>query len=106
IYNHANGRDNLFVEKDNYRFFLDKYQHYIHPIADTFCYCLMPNHFHFLLRIRNEDELVDYFNKAPHLTGLEKPVRCGIGDNNSSNSLNNIISKQFSNFFNSYTKAF
>lgn len=44
IYNHANGNKNLFLEEDNYIFFLNKYYKFIDPIADTFAYCLMPNH--------------------------------------------------------------
>ncbi|MCK5209465.1 MAG: hypothetical protein KAQ79_15630, partial [Cyclobacteriaceae bacterium] len=51
IYNHANGDDNIFREQDNYRFFLEKYVKYINPVADTFAYCLMRNHFHLMVRI-------------------------------------------------------
>ena len=59
IYNHANGRENLFREDDNYRFFLKQYRKYVNPVADTFAYNLLPNHFHFLLRIKEEEELKD-----------------------------------------------
>ena len=53
IYNHANGDDNIFREQDNYRFFLEKYVKYINPVADTFAYCLMRNHFHLMVRIKD-----------------------------------------------------
>ncbi len=33
IFNHANGFENIFTVDDNYRFYLDKYQQYILPIA-------------------------------------------------------------------------
>ena len=56
LYNHANEGFDLFRTKDNYSFFLQKYRKYIHPFADTYSYCLMPNHFHFLIRIKNEKE--------------------------------------------------
>jgi len=46
IYNHAVGNENLFRCDENYRYFLKKYAEHISPIADTFAYCLMPNHFH------------------------------------------------------------
>jgi putative transposase len=42
----------LFLNNENYEFFLKKYSYYVNPIADTFAYCLMPNHFHFLVRIK------------------------------------------------------
>ncbi|MAX79395.1 MAG: hypothetical protein CL843_04365 [Crocinitomicaceae bacterium] len=35
IYNRANGHEQLFLHAENYRFFLEKYQHYISPIAQT-----------------------------------------------------------------------
>ena len=56
LYNHANKGFDLFRNKDNYSFFLQKYKKYVHPIADTYSYCLMPNHFHFLIRANSENE--------------------------------------------------
>ena len=35
IYNHANGNENLFLENDNYRYFLQQYEKHIQPVADT-----------------------------------------------------------------------
>ncbi len=57
IYNHANGSDNLFLNSENYRYFLQRYATFINPIADTFAYCLMPNHIHFLIRIKSGPDL-------------------------------------------------
>jgi len=91
IYNHANGNEILFREHENYLFFLNKLKIYVHPIADIFAYCLMPNHFHFLLRVKDKEELQDLsgFKNLTGLTAYEKQ-----------------ISKIFSNFFNSYAKAY
>ena len=52
IFNHANGFENVFREDENFRFFLEKYRLFISPIAETYAYCLLPNHFHFVIRIR------------------------------------------------------
>lgn len=52
IYNRANGKDNLFRQAQDYRHFLRLYQKYILPVADTFAWVLMPNHFHLLVRIK------------------------------------------------------
>ncbi len=88
IYNRANGNEKLFLNDDNYSYFLQKYNHYINPIADTFTYCLMPNHFHFLVRIKPISNLTGFGN----LSGLD--------------NISKHLSQQFSNFFNAYTKAF
>ena len=57
VYNRGNNRETVFIEERNYRYFLTLYAKHVHPIADTFAYCLMPNHFHLLLRIKDIDEL-------------------------------------------------
>lgn len=69
IYNHANGNEILFRENENFLFFLDKFKEYIHPIVDVYAYCLMPNHFHFLLRVKAREELQD-LSGFENLTGL------------------------------------
>jgi len=98
VYNRANGNERLFRLDENYRFFLEKYNHYISPVADTFCYCLMPSHFHFLIRIKREAVL-------SNLTGFEN--RIAVGSNLTGfENLSGLIAKRFSNFFNSYSKAF
>ena len=56
LYNHANEGFDLFRTKENYSFFLQRYKKYVHPFVDTYAYCLMPNHFHFLIRTKNEEE--------------------------------------------------
>jgi REP element-mobilizing transposase RayT len=44
----------LFFESDNYDYFMKLYGNHIDPIADTYAWCLMKNHFHFLVRIKDE----------------------------------------------------
>jgi putative transposase len=55
IYNRGNNRENLFVEQRNYPYFLKQYTKHILPVAETFAYCLLPNHFHFAIRTRTEE---------------------------------------------------
>jgi putative transposase len=82
IYNRGNNGENLFIEPRNYDYFLKLYGHHIYPIAETYAYCLMKNHFHLLVRIRPEPDLPGFKN----LAGLD-------------------YSKAFSNLFNAYSKA-
>lgn len=104
IYNRANGDEKTFLDDENYQFFLRQYKKYIHPFVDTYCYCLMPNHFHFLLKVKNEQELYQALLKVKN---NKQSDLSGFGNLTSLNSnYSNFISKQFSNFFNSYAKAF
>ncbi len=94
LFNHANGRENLFIEQKNYYFFLEKLAHHILPVCKIFSYCLMPNHFHLVLQVRNEEELQKLWQKSGTLSGLAQK------------QLELKASKSFSNLFSSYTQAF
>ncbi len=50
IYNRGNNKQPIFFEERNYDFFLQKVQKYIGLNSDIVAWCLMPNHFHFLIR--------------------------------------------------------
>lgn len=54
IYNRANGDENLFRTAGDYNRFIRLYDRYISPVADTFAWVLMPNHFHVLVQIKGE----------------------------------------------------
>ena len=55
VYNRGNHKENIFFERENYFFFLQKWRKYFDETIDVFCYCLMPNHYHFLLRPKDND---------------------------------------------------
>ena len=57
FFNRANNREDLFTEEDNYRCFLELLKKYIPPIAEVYSYCLLPNHFHLVIRIKELEEL-------------------------------------------------
>ena len=57
VYNRGNNKQVIFFNQQNYFFFLKKLRDQLAPISDIIAYCLMPNHFHLLLR-PNEKGLV------------------------------------------------
>ena len=50
IYNQSNNYERLFKEEGNYQYFLQKIKRHLLPYADIFCYCLMPDHFHLMVK--------------------------------------------------------
>jgi putative transposase len=50
IYNRGNNKEKLFYHSGDYHFFMGKYKEYVSPFADTYAFCLLPNHFHFLIK--------------------------------------------------------
>jgi putative transposase len=61
IFNRGINSCNLFNEASNYEYFIELYDKYVSPVAETFAWVLMPNHFHFLVRIK-EDVVYKYSN--------------------------------------------
>jgi REP element-mobilizing transposase RayT len=85
IYNRGIDGCDLFREPENFEYFLGLFDKYISPIADTFAWVLMKNHFHFLIWVKEETSNLTGFE---NLSGLKPPHQ------------------HFSNLFNAYTKAF
>lgn len=57
VWSHAIGSENLFRENENYLFFLARYSHHLSPVVNTYAYCLMPNHFHLLIRVKENSKI-------------------------------------------------
>ena len=49
IYNRGNNQQQIFFKPDNYIYFLQKVRKFMLPYCDILAYCLMSNHFHFLI---------------------------------------------------------
>jgi putative transposase len=73
IYNRGINGTTIFENDDNKTYFLKQFSKYLFGKISIFAYCLMDNHFHFVIQVN------------------EKPE---------------IVTQGFSNFFNSYAKAF
>lgn len=57
IYNRGNNGIDIYYDNESYYHFLRLYEKYISPIAATFAWCLLKNHFHILVYIKNDEEI-------------------------------------------------
>jgi REP element-mobilizing transposase RayT len=89
VFNHAVEPELLFRAEIDYNNFISKYSKYLAPIVSTLAYCLMPNHFHLCIRIKDLDELTMLSPKYR----LNKQIHSG-------------IYYSFSHFFNSYAQFY
>ena len=89
IYNRGNNGIDVFFDSESYYHFLRLLDRYISPIAETYAWCLLKNHFHLLVYIKLDNE-IDY-SKLEYST-VDKPK---VLDQ----------SKQFGHLFNAYTQA-
>ncbi len=91
IYNRGNNRQDVFKAAGDYRLFLNKWREYIFPVAKTFAYNLLPNHFHAIVQIREFPLWLTDLASLP--SGLAKsgtPIW---------------VSRAFTNFFISYSRT-
>ncbi len=101
IYNRGNNKENLFLNERNYEYFLARWNKYILPYSTLMAYCLMPNHFHFLIRIKKESEIEYYLKGDPKPT---RPLRISRLSNDQLD-INKLLEDQFKNLFSGYTLA-
>ncbi len=99
IYNRGINGTNLFFEERNYLFFLEKYSFYMSKVLETYAYCLLGNHFHLLVKVK--DNLNLDLTGFKNLSGLNT----GLNTKNGLHAPDRLVSKKFSDFFNSYTKS-
>jgi len=84
VYNRGVNSENLFKEKRNYYYFLEQYKFYCADVLETLAYCLLKNHFHLLVYVK-ENVMV--------------PRKDGPG------MFRMNASKQVGHFFNSYAQS-
>ena len=108
LLNQGNNGETIFKEERNYEYFLKKYREYISPIAQTFAYCLLPNHFHFLLKFKNYRELhIAFPNRFPKppidLPNREKAA--SVEHVKYDEMISKSLSRHFANYFGGYARA-
>jgi putative transposase len=54
LYNRGNNKELIFFENDSYIYFLQQFKKYVSPFCEVYAYCLMPNHFHFFVKINDQ----------------------------------------------------
>ncbi len=105
IYNRGINRQNIFFEERNYHYFLKLYVKYVVPVADTYAYCLLRNHFHFLVRIKTveEQEQAAETNQTTETKTAEVFKTSAVSASKTSAVLKPNL--QFGHLLNSYAKA-
>ncbi|MEI6507128.1 MAG: transposase [Bacteroidota bacterium] len=90
VYNQGNNRQQLFYSDENYQYFLRLYRKFIFGKADLLAYCLMPNHFHLLIKTTSESVKMKQVGSL-QLTELSNGIRMML------TSYSSAINKQLGN---------
>lgn len=92
IYNRGINGCPIFQKDAHYKLFLTKYAYHVNPFINTFVYCLLGNHFHLLIQVKSEEDIIKSVNDrypGKQISSIEK-----------------IISSQFAHLFNGYCQSF
>ena len=102
VYNRTNNKESLFISDENRFFFLTQFTRYLHPFLQTYCWCLLPNHFHFLVKIRSEKSIKSYLGslESVALKSVEKKYL------NGEVTAEVLLEFEWKRFFTTYSMAF
>lgn len=92
IYNRGINSCLIFNDNKDKIFFLKKLKEYVYPYAEIYAYCLMSNHYHFIIKVREFSEQILCQNNIQNKKGLHAPQ--------------SVISKQLGKLMSSYTQAY
>ena len=99
IYNRGINNCKIFTLEKNYHYFLAKWKNLILPFFETGAYCLMPDHFHFLVWVKPITpelmEEVKVQGTSKSMKFLEKEIE-----------YNQFLEDQFKRLFSAYALAF
>ena len=87
IYNRGNNHENIFFQERNYDYFMELWWKHTFQTAETYAFCLLKNHFHATVYIKDREEIYPDLTGFQNLSGLKLP------------------SQYFANFFNAYTRG-
>ena len=102
VYCRAVGNEKLFKNDENRIYFLNKYATYTNGYVQTYAYCLLDNHVHWLIKCNSHADLIVHLNTIEK-TNLKKHQQKFL---NNEISFEQALEFQFKDFFITYSLAF
>ncbi|GEM56145.1 hypothetical protein B0A58_10970 [Flavobacterium branchiophilum NBRC 15030 = ATCC 35035] len=96
LYNRGINGNRIFDNEQNYDYFLRQFTKYVNEVCEVYAYCLMPNHFHFLIKVKSKDELAIFLTEHTKNNLIQQGLHADT----------NIVSKQIGKFISSYSQAY
>jgi len=64
FYNRGNNRQVVFMERENYVYFLKGIKRYLRGRVEVIAYCLMPTHYHILVKVLPVNQTSEVFKTS------------------------------------------
>lgn len=105
IFNRTNHKELLFRENYDRVHFLHLFKHFVAAYVDSYAYCLLPNHFHFLVRLKSEDSILATATAvAPFLRTV--PQEKLVAAKEEERDYHAVVERQFKRMFTAYAMYF
>lgn len=98
IYNRTNNNELLFWSDKNRIYFLKLLDSYMSSTIDLYAWNLMPNHFHFIIKIKDKADILQNLDDRISIGSRQKFLNDG--------DVNKLVRNNFKRFFASYSMAF
>ena len=108
FYNRGNNRQAVFFERDNYLYFLRRIKTYLSGSMDVLAYCLMPTHYHLLVRVKPQPQTSEFSKNSEVLAAasiLQQTSEVFKTSEVSAAAASHQVSLAMQKFSISYTKA-
>ncbi len=102
VYSRTNNKELLFLTDENRSFFLNQFDLYCSPFLETYSWNLLPNHFHFLVKVKSYETILEYPENKPfqdRCTTEKKFLQ-------KKTTIHDLTDNAFRRFFISYTMSF
>lgn len=63
IYNQGNNKEMIFHDRHDRQKFINEIKQYLEPVAYVYCYSLLFNHFHLVIKIKSRDKILQLIDK-------------------------------------------
>lgn len=105
VYNRTNKKEILFKDDEDRKTFFDKYREYVSEYVDTYAFCLLGNHFHFVLRVKSVERIIKVVESVPRdMLGIAQ--KKFLKQEKKDRTVFEVMERQFNKFFTSYAKYF
>jgi putative transposase len=93
----------LFLNDNNRTYFLKKYQLYLSDYTDTYAWCMLNNHVHWLIKVKEEKDITAYLQglEDEKLTVTQRRFISG-----EPVTPDELLERQYNSFFVSYTRSY
>lgn len=104
VYNRSNNKEVIFPDDECFMSFLRLFKKYVADLVDVHAYCVLPNHFHFAIKVKSKKEvLATLGGRKAHL--LNRTQRAYMNDPEGV-GMHRLLSRQFGNMFNAYAQSY